>query len=259
MSLEANDRWDWRMDTGRSVFVLLQNETLIRDMGRRRRRSRGGRRRNGLQEGVWSYWFKMRFSLIYLFSWTHSSRLSACFLLYVLWPQCPLPPPPSFLCVFNASVSESANICVCVYMCVHASTFILLLPLPMFFCVCVCDLVLCKSLCVYFNNVYEYVYVRVFCHRYHCMCAPWVWYEVRAWASVEGWMVSFGIDLFLLCVCQTCCASIAHIRKATSPWLLLSTMPENSSDYAGCSGGWTRAVLSYFFFKQVYGYLHQPH
>ena len=43
------------IDAGQPVFVLFQNETLIRDMGRRRRRRRrraGRRRRNGLQEGV---------------------------------------------------------------------------------------------------------------------------------------------------------------------------------------------------------------
>lgn len=170
-------------------------------MGRRRRRAR---RRSGLQEGVWSYWFKMKFSLIYLFSWAHSSRLSACFLLYVPWPQCPL--PPSSLCVFNVSVSASANMCACVCLWVRIS-ILSLLSLH----VCLCTLYL-------------------------------VWSESLSWCL--GMNGIFWDRSVLLCVCQTRCASMAHTRKATSPWLLLCTMPENSSDYAGHSRVRTRAVLS---------------
>lgn len=73
-----------------------------------------------------------------------------------------------------------------------------------------------------------------------------VWSESLSWC--QGMNGIFWDRSVLLCVCQTCCASIAHTRKATSPRLLLSTMPENSSDYAGHSGVRTRAVLSYFFF-----------
>lgn len=61
----------------------------------------------------------MRFSHIYLFSWAYSSRPSACFLLYVPWPQCPLPPPPS------------VYLRVQIYVC--ACTFTPLLLLPVFF------------------------------------------------------------------------------------------------------------------------------
>lgn len=39
------------MDAGQPVFVLLLNETLIGDMGRRRRRRRAGRRRMGSKRG----------------------------------------------------------------------------------------------------------------------------------------------------------------------------------------------------------------
>lgn len=142
-----------------SVFVLFQDETLIKHMGRRRRRA--GKKRSGLQEGVWSYWFKMRFSFIYLFSCTHSSRLSACFLLYVLWPQCPIPPPSLR---FSVSVSTSENT-VCVRVCVHIYTSFTTL----------CVFTVCQ-----WAFVCTYECAWAFCH-YCCMCvyAPFLLYEVR--------------------------------------------------------------------------------
>lgn len=60
----------------------------------------------------------MRFSFLYLFAWAHSSRLSACFLLYVLWPQCPLPlhPTPVF------SILEYLQVQICVHICPSTNT-----------------------------------------------------------------------------------------------------------------------------------------
>ena len=52
----------------------------------------------------------------------------------------------------------------------------------------------------------------------------------------------------MLCIYCTHAHTHTHTQKATSPRLLLRTMPENSSDYAGHSRVRTRAVLSYLFF-----------
>lgn len=77
-----------------------------------------------------------------------------------------------------------------------------------------------------------------------CLCSPYlVRSESRSWCL--GMNGIFWDRSVLLCVCQTCCASIAHTRKATSPRLLLSTMPENSTDYAGYRAERTRVVLSF--------------
>lgn len=116
----------------------------------------------------------MRFSLIYLFSWAHSSRLSACFLLCVLWPQCPLPllPIPLFLIWMYLQVQ--------IY--VHVP-----LPLLSFLCgLCEQDLHLswqCLRVCKSILSVHV------------CLCTP-IFSEVRVGARAWGWMVSFGTDLF---------------------------------------------------------------
>lgn len=200
------------------------------------KRRRAGRRRSGLQEGVRSFWFKMRFSFIYLFSWAHSSRLSACFLLYVLWPQCPLPPPPAFFCVSNVSGSASANMCVC--MCAHAHLHLY------YYCQCLFD-------CMCANAVW----VRLFCVSQQCLllhatvitayvfiCKKW-----ESVLAVQGWMVSFGIDLFYY-VCASHAVQLSHTQaEATYPscWRAQCTktaqiMPrsENKSCF----------VLLFFFF-----------
>lgn len=168
------------MDAGQPVFVLLQNETLIWDMERRRRkRRRAGRRRSGLQEGVRSFWFKMRFSFIYLFSWAHSSRLSACFLLYVLWPQCPLPPPPAFFCVSNVSGSASANMCVCVCALMHIYTSTTTASVCL--TVHVCECCVSKTFFAYLNSVY--CYMRLLSLH---MCL-FVRSESLCWPSRDEW------------------------------------------------------------------------
>lgn len=45
-----------------------------------------------------------------------------------------------------------------------------------------------------------------------CLCAPAIWYEVRAWAGVKGWMVSFGIDLFYY-VCARHAVHLLHTQE----------------------------------------------
>lgn len=236
------------MDAGQPVFVLLQNETLIWDMERRRRkRRRAGRRRSGLQEGVWSFWFKMRFSFIYLFSWAHSSRLSACFLLYVLWPQCPLPPPPAFFCVSNVSGSASANMCVYVRSC----TFTLLLLLPVFVWLCMCvNAVWVRLFCVSQQCLLLYATVST---AYVFICKKW-----ESVLAVQGWMVSFGIDLFYY-VCASHAVQLSHTQaKATYPSCWRAQCPKTAqimprSENKSCF------VLLFFFFTSSHWHFHQPH
>lgn len=84
-----------------------------------RKRRKAGKKMTGFQRWGgwgWSYnMFKMRFSLIYLFSWTHSSRLSARFLLYAV-SSVPHPSSPS---VFQCWAHLQVQI---LYACMHIYT-----------------------------------------------------------------------------------------------------------------------------------------
>lgn len=186
-------------------------------MGRRR----AGRRRMGSKRGCEATGLKWDFLLfIYLAELIAQGCLLA-FLLYALWPQCPLPPPPA---VF--------------LMRAYLQVQIPYVPAHLHRCyVCVCT---------FWVRVCVYVSVKE--HFVPAIIAGVFWNQGLSWClGMNGifWDVSV-----LLCVCQTDMLRIycTHKKKQRLPGCLLSTMPANSSDYAGHCRMRTRAGLSYFFF-----------
>ncbi len=152
------DGWSWRDGcwVARLIFSRMKPWSVISERGGGGRgRGGGGKQGGGVgsKRGCEATGLKWDFHLfIYLAELIAQGCLLACFLLYVLRPQCPLPPP--------LSVSASANMCVC------ACTFTPLLPV---FFPCVHVLACYEWDCVYLDSVYERVWA--FYHCYHCMCA----------------------------------------------------------------------------------------
>lgn len=85
-----------------------------------------------------------------------------------------------------------------------------------------------------------------------CVCAPCILYEVRAWAGVWGWMVSFGIDLFYY-VCARHAVHPLHTQKSNlsqavaehNAWKQLRLCRTQRSENKSCL---SYMSFSFFFF-----------
>ncbi len=154
MSLEAHDRWDgwswkrWMLGSQSLCFSRMKPWSGMWGGG-----GEGGEQGGGVgsKRGCDATGLKWDFHLfIYLAELIAQGCLLAfCCMFCGLSAPFPLLPPPSSLCVFNVSVSASANMCVC------AHTFTPLLLLPVFFRVCPCVSTVWTRVCVYHNGVYE--------------------------------------------------------------------------------------------------------
>lgn len=209
-------------ETKRWVFVLLRNETSIRDVRRRKRRRAG--RRSGLRDGCEASGLKWDFPvLIYLSELIAQGCLLAfCCMFCGLCAPFPLLP----LCICKCK-----NVCVCV--CAHLHLY------------CCCR---CVSVCLHCVSEGLCLWACIFFSLHLCL----MWSE--SLSCCRGKNAIFWDKFVLLCLCQTCWASTAQTRKATSSGPSLSSMSENGSDIAGHCRVRTRAFclrfsVVVFFYK----------
>lgn len=253
MSLEPYDRWDgWSWRDGCWAASLCASSEWNLDLGYgKEEEEKGGELGGGgvgSKRGCEASGLKWDFHLfIYLAELIAQGCLLAfCCMFCGLSAPFPLLPPSS---VFLMWVDLQVQICVCVY--VRSCTFTPLLLLPVFVWLCMCA---------------NAVWVRLFCVSQQCLllhatvitayvfiCKKW-----ESVLAVQGWMVSFGIDLFYY-VFASHAVQLSHTQaKATYPSCWRAQCPKTAqimprSENKSCF------VLLFFFFTSSHWHFHQPH